>query len=155
MPQHQYNPSYDQGNAYGLQQPSSQPQPNQSNVMENGSAPNLQPRKYISEQPYADNVLNSGKPRGMDNNSRHLSVDESRNNNYSQPHSSPNFKIGSKYANVTGLGEAIAPNLKLHNPITNPMPNSIQNPYILKELNKYSSRRPNNLVNVGNNVLNG
>lgn len=160
LPQHNYNPSYDAGTnqasqIYGLQQ--TQPQ-NQSNIADNLSAPNLQPRKYISEQPYADGPLNSGKPRGIDNTSRHLSVDESRNNPYNNnpPSSSPNFKIGSKYQNITGLGESLAPTgLKIHNPITNPMPNSIQNPYILRELNKYSSRRPNNLVSVGNNVING
>jgi hypothetical protein len=132
--------------------------------MENLSAPNLQPRKYISDQPYAvdTSTINTGKPR-VENTARHLSVDEGRYNNpiannsniYNPPSSSPNYKIGSKYQNVTGLGETTAPTLKFHNPITNPMPNSIQNPYILRELNKYSSRRPNNLVNVGNNVLNG
>jgi len=67
------------------------------------------------------------------------------------------IKIGSKHvvqspkASDYSTSNLLSPT---HNPILNPLPYSIQNPYLLKEINRYSSKRLN-LANVGNSVVNG
>jgi len=41
-----------------------------------------------------------------------------------------------------------------HNPVTNPMPYNIQNPYILKEITRFNNKRTG-LANVGTSVVSG
>ncbi len=67
------------------------------------------------------------------------------------------IKIGSKHilqspkASDFSTSNLLSPS---HNPILNPLPYAIQNPYLLKEINRYSNKRVN-LANVGNSVING
>jgi hypothetical protein len=64
---------------------------------------------------------------------------------------SPNYKIGGRVGDYNMFS---TPNLKGHNTILNPIPGSIQNPYILGELRRYGEKKERSLVNAGNNIVN-